>query len=70
MLENMAFYMCEMDHSRNKTQFQGVKLIFDPENKRTFPKKQVQNVQKWGFFSKKSLNVKNVQLVLCSFEKC
>ena len=40
MLENMAFYRCEMDHSRNKTRFECVKLIFDPENKRISPKKQ------------------------------
>ena len=49
MLENMALYRSEMDHSRNKTRFESVKLIFDPENKRIFPKNKVE-VQKLGFY--------------------
>ena len=56
-----------MDQSLNKTRFQGVKLIFDSENKQFFPKKHVQKSKNCDFSSK---NVINVQIVLFSFEKC
>ena len=57
-----------MDHSLNKTRFQGVKLIFDSENKQIFPEKHVRSL-KIEFFHPKMYvkNVENVKNILKLF---
>ena len=45
-----------MDHSLNKTRFQGVKLIFDSEIKQFFPKKHVRSL-KIGIFHPKMYRI-------------